>query len=109
MRWDYDSRKATGHVGLRNMGATCYMNSLLQAFFHIPRFREVSTLPCPTPCHVTTYCPTSTMLIVLLQAVYLMPTEDSVKDTIPLAMQRVFYELQNNPGSVETGAAAAVD
>lgn len=29
-----------GHVGLLNQGATCYLNSLVQALFHIPAFRE---------------------------------------------------------------------
>lgn len=29
-RFDYNSRDSTGHVGLLNAGATCYMNSLLQ-------------------------------------------------------------------------------
>jgi len=27
-------------VGLKNQGATCYMNSLLQTLFHIPYFRK---------------------------------------------------------------------
>jgi ubiquitin carboxyl-terminal hydrolase 7 len=75
-RISYDSKKETGFVGLKNQGATCYMNSLLQFFFHIPRLRE---------------------------AVYNMPTEDA-KEGLPLALQRVFYHLQTNLKSVDTKA-----
>lgn len=42
--WSYDSKKETGYVGLKNQGATCYMNSLLQTLYHIPYFRKVSTI-----------------------------------------------------------------
>ena len=33
MKCSYNfSKKHTGYVGLKNQGATCYMNSLLQVF-----------------------------------------------------------------------------
>lgn len=35
------SRTETGFVGLKNQGATCYLNSLLQCLFHIGYFRKV--------------------------------------------------------------------
>ena len=39
--WAYDSKKETGFIGLKNQGATCYMNSLLQTLYHISYFRKV--------------------------------------------------------------------
>lgn len=35
----YSSKEETGYVGLRNLGATCYVNSLMQALFNIKKFR----------------------------------------------------------------------
>ncbi|KAE8680613.1 Ubiquitin carboxyl-terminal hydrolase 12 [Hibiscus syriacus] len=75
--WSYDSKKETGYVGLKNQGATCYMNSLLQTLYHIPYIRK---------------------------AVYHMPTTeiDMPVGSIPLALQRLFYKLQYNDTSVST-------
>ncbi|KAJ8439362.1 hypothetical protein Cgig2_022499 [Carnegiea gigantea] len=75
--WAYDSKKETGYVGLKNQGATCYMNSLLQTLFHIPYFRK---------------------------AVYHMPTteNDMPSASIPLALQSLFYKLQYSDSSVAT-------
>ena len=38
----YDSKKETGMVGLKNQGATCYLNSLLQSLYFTNAFRKVS-------------------------------------------------------------------
>ncbi|XP_011042519.1 PREDICTED: ubiquitin carboxyl-terminal hydrolase 12-like isoform X2 [Populus euphratica] len=75
--WSYDSKKETGYVGLKNQGATCYMNSLLQTLYHISYFRK---------------------------AVYHMPTTENDMPTgsIPLALQSLFYKLQYNDTSVAT-------
>ncbi|KAL9319024.1 hypothetical protein ACSQ67_015541 [Phaseolus vulgaris] len=77
MDWSYDSKKETGYVGLKNQGATCYMNSLLQTLYHISYFRK---------------------------AVYQMPTteNDSPSRSIPLALQSLFYKLQYSDCSVAT-------
>lgn len=33
-------KSRTGYVGLKNLGCICYMNSTMQQFFHVERFRE---------------------------------------------------------------------
>ena len=75
--WNWDSKKETGYVGLKNQGATCYINSLLQTLAHVPYFRR---------------------------AVYHMQTqiEDDPEKSIPLALQRIFYKLQYGDTSVST-------
>eukprot|EP00127_Corallochytrium_limacisporum_P005023 Clim_evm19s197 gene=Clim_evmTU19s197 len=73
---NYDSKKATGYVGLKNQGATCYMNSLLQTFFLTHKLRR---------------------------AVYSMPTvKDDADKSVPLALQRVFFQLQSGNQAVGT-------
>eukprot|EP00878_Enallax_costatus_P010709 GHUV01011185.1.p1 GENE.GHUV01011185.1~~GHUV01011185.1.p1 ORF type:complete len:671 (+),score=192.28 GHUV01011185.1:167-2179(+) len=76
-RYYYDSRRETGYVGLKNQGATCYMNSLLQYLYHLPYFRK---------------------------AVYHMPTNenDQPADSLPLALQSLFYKLQYSRTPVST-------
>ena len=57
----WDSRKHTGYVGLKNQGATCYMNSLLQTLFCTNKLRKVSqpsilTQLCFNTVTSTQYC-----------------------------------------------------
>ena len=75
---NYDSKAVTGFVGLKNQGATCYMNSLLQTLFHTHEFRRaVYNMPLP-------------------------PSEEVGTKSVALALQRIFFRLQNNPSSVGT-------
>ncbi|KAG6954852.1 hypothetical protein JG688_00012159 [Phytophthora aleatoria] len=72
----YDSKEETGMVGLKNQGATCYLNSLLQTLFHLRAFRQV---------------------------VYATPTaQEDTNDSVSLALQRVFYRLQRKYKAVST-------
>ena len=43
-----ESLKSAPFVGLKNLGCTCYINSLIQIFYHIPLMRE-SLLKCKCP------------------------------------------------------------
>uniref|UniRef100_A0A1I7SBQ3 Ubiquitin carboxyl-terminal hydrolase 7 n=1 Tax=Bursaphelenchus xylophilus TaxID=6326 RepID=A0A1I7SBQ3_BURXY len=72
----WDSKRHAGYIGLRNQGATCYMNSILQTLFFTNKLRK---------------------------AVYMMPTdEDDPESSVALAMQRVFFELQFSDTPVGT-------
>jgi ubiquitin C-terminal hydrolase len=70
-------RGPAGYAGLLNQGATCYMNSILQALFHLPAFRKI---------------------------VYNMPTEnvDNPDKSIPLNLQKLFCEMQCSDDPVST-------
>lgn len=77
----YDSKKETGMVGLKNQGATCYLNSLLQSLYFTNSFRK---------------------------AVYQIPTEsDAVKTNSAWTLQRLFYNLQKHKLAVPTSELTA--
>ncbi len=44
LTYDNDCKRSTASVGLINQGATCYLNSLLQALFHCPLFAQTVLL-----------------------------------------------------------------
>lgn len=79
------SRGISRYNGLLNQGATCYLNSLLQALFHISAFRSI---------------------------IYQMPTKEEAGDrahpdntehlSIPYALQRLFCHLQTSTRAVGT-------
>ncbi|KAJ5462719.1 hypothetical protein N7475_007663 [Penicillium sp. IBT 31633x] len=73
---NYDSKKETGMVGLRNQGATCYLNSLLQSLYFTNAFRK---------------------------AVYQIPTDqEASRENSAWALQRLFYNLQTSENAVST-------
>jgi ubiquitin carboxyl-terminal hydrolase 7 len=77
----YDSKKETGMVGLKNQGATCYLNSLLQSLYFTNAFRK---------------------------AIYQIPTEsDPVKTNSSWTLQRLFYNLQKHKSALSTSELTA--
>ncbi|KAK3325274.1 hypothetical protein B0H66DRAFT_116641 [Apodospora peruviana] len=73
---NYDSKKETGYVGLKNQGATCYLNSLLQSLYFTNAFRK---------------------------AIYHIPTHDNeAMDNSAYTLQRLFYQLQTSNTAVGT-------
>jgi hypothetical protein len=72
----YKSKEATGMVGLENLGATCYLNALLQMLYNVNLFRK---------------------------SVYMLPTEGEVfENSTTLALQSVFRNLQCARDNVTT-------
>lgn len=72
----YDSKKTTGMVGMKNQGATCYLNSLIQSLYFTNAFRK---------------------------AVYQIPTEsESTRSNSAWTLQRLFYRLQKDKFAVAT-------
>ncbi|KJY02284.1 ubiquitin carboxyl-terminal hydrolase like protein [Zymoseptoria brevis] len=75
---NYDSKKETGMVGLRNQGATCYLNSLLQSLYLTGAFRKaVYQIPTATPA-------------------------EKEASNSAYKLQRLFYRLQSDQTAVST-------
>ncbi|EOB14601.1 Ubiquitin carboxyl-terminal hydrolase 15 [Nosema bombycis CQ1] len=75
----YDSREVTGYVGLRNLGATCYINSFLQTIFNIKKFRA-DILNCEPVDKI----------LVLQKLFYKMQIEEDPLDTTDFVLSHVW-------------------
>ena len=70
---DYTKRSVSGFIGLKSSGTTCYMNSVLQALFHLTKLREdIFSIP------------------------------ENISDAVILSSQRLFYNMMTKPKSCST-------
>mmetsp|Transcript_6273 Transcript_6273/g.9471 ORF Transcript_6273/g.9471 Transcript_6273/m.9471 type:complete len:1457 (+) Transcript_6273:112-4482(+) len=73
---NYNSKLHTGLVGLENLGATCYLNALLQMLYHVNAFRD---------------------------SVYTIPFAGEIYDkSTTLSLQNIFNQLQTSDMPVST-------
>lgn len=79
---NYDSKKETDMIGIKNQGATCYLNSLLQSLYLTNAFRK---------------------------AIYEIPTEEetNARGNSAYALQRLFYLLQHSEKAAGTDELTA--
>lgn len=87
-QWAYQpaayEKAPCGYVGLKNMGATCYMNSLMQQFFMIPQFRYgILSVPDRSPDK-------NESLLYQLQAIFVNLQESEKKFYDPKSFCRAY-------------------
>ena len=83
----WNSKRNTGMVGLQNLGATCYLNALLQMLFYINKFRKaVYDMPLPL------VSPSSGN----------SNNDQQQESSTTLALQSVFKNLQLSDSAVST-------
>ena len=79
-------RKKHSYVGLRNQGATCYVNSLIQVLYHLGGFRQVTYL-----------------LAIELSKVSTPGKKIDRKKEIVMSLANLFYDMQKLQVSNEPG------
>jgi len=94
---DYNFKKETGYIGLKNHGATCYMNGLLQSLFHVGEFRRIVY---SIDCDDNPDCPGKDDPAPEASKTGGDDTEGGRAPPLIQALQNVFYKLQTSDQAV---------
>ena len=90
-------KSGTGYVGIKNLGCTCYMSSLIQQLFMMPRFRSAVT-----SCEEPTFEPElkEENLLYQVQKMFLFLWESEKKFYNPKDFCNAFKDYEGNPTNV---------
>ena len=95
------SKKKYNHVGLKNIGCICYMNSIMQQVYMVPTFRY-AILGCddhepPKPCETGRFTIEDDNLLHQLQIMYTYLTYSEKEDYNPRYFCFSFKDFDGNP------------
>lgn len=101
----WDSKKHTGYVGLKNQGATCYMNSLLQTLFFTNQLRRVGVCLCVSEifsCRVYTFMCATGLFFYLIKSPSsssctskILKVDEMILDCVPILQLFIFVHILN--------------
>ena len=98
------SQKSCGHVGLRNLGCICYMNSIMQQLYMVPTFRyaimSADDKELPKPASSINYSIDDDNLLHQLQNMYTYLTFSEQMDYNPREFCFSYKDFDGNPINV---------
>ena len=96
-----NSKKVCGHVGLKNLGSICYMNSVLQQLYMVPTFRYAimgsDDKIIPDPSSAKIYGPKDDNLLHQLQVMFTYLNLSEEKFFIPNNFCYSYKDYDGNP------------